>query len=487
MAEGSIFKRCSCRDQKGASLGVGCPKLRRPGGWWSPTHGRWGYQLELPPTPAGKRRQLRRGGFDTRDAALAERDQAKTLLALAGGHQAVAVEIATLLTESKAGAPLPDRDTIARRVRAGIPATVDTTVAEYLHDWHASRRGIEAGTLRTYGIHIRMYLVPHLGHIALEALQVSHVEAMFHAIENRNADIANARVSDDPAERARVRGVRTVSPASMHRIRACLRKALNDAMRGRNRLIDFNPAAHVELPSGKRPKARVWTAGAVARWRATGERPSPVMVWTPAQAGAFLDHAEAHDIVLYAMFTLILHRGLRRGEACGLREADVDLDNQLVVISQQITTLGYTPIIKKVKSEAGDRVVPLDKATVTALHAYQARKARWRLVNGPSWADTGLFFVQPDGTAWHPNTVSNRFEQLVAGSGLPPIRLHDLRHCAATYLKAAGADLTTVKETLGHSSITITADTYTSVITELERATAEAASQLIPRTKPHAA
>src|SRR5207247_8348997 len=142
----------------------------------------------------------------------------------------------------------PRRDTIARRIRAGVPATVDTTMAEYLRDWHASRRGIEAGTLRTYGIYLRMYLVPHLGHIPLEALQVSHVEAMFHAIENRNADIAKARASDNPEERARVRGVRTVSPASMHRIRACLRKALNDAMRGRNRLTDFNPAAHAQLP-----------------------------------------------------------------------------------------------------------------------------------------------------------------------------------------------------------------------------------------------
>jgi hypothetical protein len=49
-------------------------------------------------------------------------------------------------------------------------------------------------------------------------------------------------------------------------------------------------------------------------------------VWTPTQAGAFLDRAEGHDIVLYPMFVLILHRGLRRGEAVGPSNADVDLD-----------------------------------------------------------------------------------------------------------------------------------------------------------------
>jgi integrase len=180
---------------------------------------------------------------------------------------------------------------------------------------------------------------------------------------------------------------------------------------------------------------------------------------------------------------LILHRGLRRGEAVGLPEANIDLDTATAVISQQITTVAYKPVTKKVKSEAGDRAISLDTATVAAARAYHAMRNRWQLVNGPDWPNTGLFFVQPDGHAWHPDTVSNRFEQLVADSGLPPIRLHDLRHCAASYLKATGADMKDIQATLGHSSIAITADTYTSVFHELEteRAKAEAAAALVPR------
>src|SRR5215210_399008 len=72
-------------------------------------------------------------------------------------------------------------------------------------------------------------------------------------------------------------------------------------------------AAHLELPSGARPKARGWTDQAVTEWRRTGQRPSPVMVWTPAQAGRFLDHPEHHDIYLYPMFVLILHRRVTTG------------------------------------------------------------------------------------------------------------------------------------------------------------------------------
>ena len=131
MAEGSIFKRCTCRDETGRRFGPNCPQLHRAGGAWSPTHGRWGYQLELPPKTNGDRRQLRRATFDSRDTAANDRDHANALLALAGDDDALAIEIADLLQEVKPAAPLPDRDTIARRVRAGLPATADMTVGPY--------------------------------------------------------------------------------------------------------------------------------------------------------------------------------------------------------------------------------------------------------------------------------------------------------------------------------------------------------------------
>lgn len=209
------------------------------------------------------------------------------------------------------------------------------------------------------------------------------------------------------------------------------------------------------------------------------------MVWTPQQAGRFLDHAEDHDIVLYPLFVLVLHRGLRRGEAVGLPDTAVDLDNAVVTVSRQLTTLGFTPVVKDVKSGSGDRVVSLDTATLAALRAYQARRAGWKLAAGNTWPHTGFFFVRPDGRPWHPDTVTWRFERLVRDAGLPPIRLHDLRHCAATFLKAASADLKDIQELLGHCSITITSDTYTSVIAELdvERAKAEAAAALVPRRR----
>ncbi|WP_250002095.1 site-specific integrase [Actinoplanes sp. M2I2] len=490
MAEGSVFKRCTCRDTSGKRLANRCPQLRRASGSWSPTHGWWAYQLELPPRADGARRQLRRGGFVRREDAAGERDKAIALLNLAGDDTSLAVEIADLLQQVKYGRPLPERDTIAKRVRAGVPATSDMTLGDYLTQWLLSRRAIEPGTIRCYGSHIRVHLIPHLGDIKLSRLRVEHIAPMFTAIADRNTGVEVARQSPDPAVQASVKAARTTSPATMQRIRATLRKALNDAIRtSNNRLIDFNPAAHVELPSAPRPKARVWTDKAVQRWRDTGEQPSPVMVWTPPQAGAFLDYAEAHDIVLYPLFVGILHRGMRRGEALGLRDSTVDLDTAVATVDLQRTTDGYKPVDKKVKSEAGNRTFALDSFTVTAWRSYLARRASWQLVSGPQWPNHGFFFVRPDGQKWHPDAVTKRFDKLVRDSHLPPIRLHDLRHCAATFLKAAGADLKDVQALLGHSTITVTGDIYTSVIAELEveRDKAEAAAALVPRRQLPAA
>ena len=104
--------------------------------------------------------------------------------------------------------------------------------------------------------------------------------------------------------------------------------------------------------------------------------------------------------------------------------------------------------------------------------------AKQRLAAGPAWPDTGLFFVRPDGRAWRPSGVSQRFNRLVARSGLPPVRFHDLRHIAATLAHEGGADVKTVQDQMGHTTPTMTRN-YQGVLRELHDTAAEAVADVI--------
>ena len=202
------------------------------------------------------------------------------------------------------------------------------------------------------------------------------------------------------------------------------------------------------------------------------------MVWTPAQTAVFLRQARRHR--LYALYHLIAFRGLRRGEACGLRRQDTDLHTAVTSIRWQITQLGWETSHGAPKSDAGERQIALDARTVDVLRAHRRRQDQERGAAGGQWAGSEFEFTTESGEPLHPAFVTSLFEQLSYLAGLPPIRLHDLRHFAATLHLAAGVDIKIVQDMLGHSSRAITSDTYTTVLPEVARAAAEAAAALMP-------
>jgi integrase len=335
-------------------------------------------------------------------------DAARALLTIAGDDKELAVRIADIITATiKDTGSLPDPSEVRRRVRTGQQLDQRRTVAEWLNLWLAGKQRLRDSSTASYAAHIRLYFNPIIGHIRLDRLLVSDVAQVFEAIDELNETIDAARQTGDPAIRAKVKGRRPVGPATKHRIRATLRSALNTAIK--QRLIDFNPAAVIELPSAKRPKALVWTPERIAEWRqarvayveqmrerkrilaarsphgaklgtsvAAREsyvgtpRPSPVMVWTPEQTKRFLDRAEGHR--LFALFHLIAFRGLRRGEGCGLRWPELDLINRVATVRWQIVQIGATITQGAPKSDAGDRQVALDRRTINVLLVHKARQ-----------------------------------------------------------------------------------------------------------------
>lgn len=494
--KGSTYRRCSCRDPKtGKELGMSCPKRN------SRNHCTYSVRQELPPREDGSRRSFARGGYDSRKAAQADLDHIRSLLGLAESDDPEGTElIAVMLAEvSREKAPLPDIEETRRRLSAGQDLIGSLTVSEWLDRWLAGKRIRKSG-LNRYETDIRVHLKPRIGHRRLDRLRVSHLSEMFTDIRDANAQIleenAQRRAAIDELatvpwkgleNRARRKAMkaaidemppfrRITGPATRLHVKATLRASLNDAIG--QQILTFNPAAHVEIDPVRKPKALVWTDERVAKWEQTGEKPSPVMVWTPQQTGAFLDFV-AEDR-LYAMWHLIAFRGLRRGEACGQPWSETNLDAHSLTVSAQLVQDGWEVEASDPKTDSGYRVVALDDDTVNVLKRHRERQDANREEWGPAWVETGHVFTQEDGSWLHPGKVTDLFERLVGASGLPPIRLHDLRHGAATLMLAADIDIKIVSDTLGHSDTRITRDIYQSVLPEVGKSAAEATAKLVP-------
>ncbi|WP_052914955.1 site-specific integrase [Protofrankia coriariae] len=396
----------------------------------------------------------------------------------------------------------------------------ELTVAQYLDDWLDGKVKLRPSTRRSYESHIRLYLKPGLGHLRLTDLRDHHVEQLYAAMRQIGHKSKEHKPSPLLRRLLEVRQEspdrrRPMSPARIRRVHATTMSAFNNAVKRRK--IPHNPAQYVELASGRAPKPLVWTTGRITTWQKTGRRPSPVMVWTPAQAGAFLDFAAADR--LYPLWHLIAYRGPRRGEAVALGWAEVDLDAGSAYVLDNLPDPADFNEDEwgDPKSNAGFRPISLDNRTVAVLLAWRATQNAERLAYGPDWVDCGRVFTHEDGRRLNPNGVSQRFDRLIARFNtirqehqeknrdtaflarrhrmpaaaietaltfgpLPPIRLHDLRHTAASLTYRATRDLKLVSELLGHASIQFTSDVYTTIFEEVDRDAAEAVADLVPRT-----
>jgi integrase len=388
----------------------------------------WAYHAELPTGPSGKRRQWTKGGFPSAKAAAEAR--------------------AEILAAEQAGI---------------LPTDGKQTVGAWLTEWldgKVSAESIRATTEAGYRGHIDNYLIPYLGNLRLIDLRPHHVTKMLMEIrKEHDKRITEAKATNDhlPQKAKRVPIPRPFSPATAQRVRATLRSALNAALRAGE--VSRNVAALAEVPSAKRPR---------------------VKIWDPEQLATFLDAIAAEGERLYPMLHLAAFAGLRRGELCGLRWQDVDLDARLVDVAWQRTTARHAVVESTPKTEGSESVVDIDQGTAEVLRAWRKQHREERLAAGPAWHDTDLVFTREDGSGWHPDYVTHRFGKLVARHRLPKISLHKLRHLAASLQIAAGVDIAIVSKRLRHSSIKITNDTYGHLIGTVGRDAAEAAAALVP-------
>lgn len=289
-------------------------------------------------------------------------------------------------------------------------------IEEWLGVWCG---GISARTKSDYDRLLKRYLTPELRCRQLPLITATEIQAWVNSLSSRGL------------------APRTVQMAHGS-VRACLNRA------ARVGKIPRNVATLVELPR-KTHTERLYLG--------------------PQQATQLIDACSREE--WGAFFIILIMTGIRPGEALGLQWSDLD-GNVLRVRRALVQVARQKPILCMTKT-GRSRVIPLGEVAAKALKDHRRCQAARRLALGETYQDRELIFPNElGGFANSHNVVTRHFKPLVKRLGLPPIRLYDLRHSHATLLLAAGEHPKVVQERLGHSSITLTLDTYSHVVPAMQ-------------------
>ena len=308
------------------------------------------------------------------------------------------------------------------QARGTYVAPRNITVGEWLDTWIIGHEvGLKASTAESYRANIERYLKPRLAHERLQGLSPARLSVVFKDLYEAGGH-----------------GGKALSPRTVEFARAVLRRALQDAVL--ERLIEVNPVVGTKRPRVTKAQHQTWTAEQLRTYLSgTAHRLTPL--WALAAAA----HA-------------------RRGELLALRWSDVDLKSGVINVDRSVTQIGNARTYSTPKNHER-RQVTLDAWTLLRLGELRIQQAKDRLAWGPAYAGTeDLLFTWENGTPLLPDYVSKEFVRSQRGSGLPRLKLHELRHTHATLLLRAGVPVHVVAKRLGHRDPSVTLNVYADAI-----------------------
>ncbi len=314
---------------------------------------------------------------------------------------------------------------ILREIDMGssVPKPSGLTVGEYLEGWlrDPMEARVRLRTLEGYQLHVRGNIVPRIGAVPLGRLTVRQVQDM-------EADLLRSGGRDG----------RGLSPRTVIHVHRVLYTALKHALR--LELVSRNVAAAVQPPRAPRYQARTLT-------------------WDEARSF----FAGVPNQLFRSIFLLAFQTGLRRSEILGLQWRDVDLSGGFLSVRRGLVKLSSDGAVLNDPKSGRGRVVDLGSDAIRGLRSHLE-----------SFPGNGNFvFCHSGGEPLQPASVSKAFQRAASDAGLEGLRFHDLRHTHASLMLAEGVHLKVVSERLGHSSIAITADTYSHVQPTVQRGAAD--------------
>jgi integrase len=310
------------------------------------------------------------------------------------------------------------KEVLRKREDGFLVASAEQLTGDYLARWleDTVRNSVRPKTFESYELNVRR-LQPLIGSVKLGSLSPAHVQSAYGALLRRG-----------------------LSARSVHHAHAVLHRALKQA-------VLWNLIRRNATDAASRPRP------ARAEMKTLNEQ----------QIRQLFESSEEDRF--HALWIVLATTGIRLGEALGLKWDDVDLNSgRLTVLRCLQRQSGKGLVFVEPKTARSRRTIHLAPGAISALTRHRRSvQARERLRAGAVWQEHGLVFATKIGRPLEGGHVNERFHRAIATAGLPDLRVHDLRHTAATLLLTRGVHPKVVQEMLGHTTITLTLDTYSHV------------------------
>lgn len=310
----------------------------------------------------------------------------------------------------------------------------DQTLSQYVEHWlkAAVRPSVSARTADGYEALLRRYILPKLGAKKLSNLKAIEIQHIYAEMQERG-----------------------LSAQIVRHTHSALRNALKQALRWG--MLTRNVADLVELPKVPRAERRVLS---------------------PEEASLFL--ATAATAPRGLIFSFALLSGMRPEEYLALQWRDLDFERGTVTVQRALVRHKGKWSFAETKTSRSRRTIPLPAVLLQQLRTHKDKQTTERLCAGNLWESHDLIFCGEFGTPHSiPNLTYRYFRPLLAKAQLPRIRLYDLRHSHATLLLVAEENPKVVSERLGHSTITLTLDTYSHVLPNMQKRATERLEMLL--------
>lgn len=297
-------------------------------------------------------------------------------------------------------------------------------------------------TYALYRRNLTLHILPVVGDLRIDAVRCEHVEEVLTSASNHSRTKKHGNKLADAA-------LRNIWSA----ISMCLQYAV------RNDWLARNVAARVQPPQ---------------------RTPREPIMFSPEMLKRILDALVNSEVEGPAVFAL--GTGARRGEICALRWSDIDLQHSTFAVSRSAANVGRDIIYKVPKTKKSVRTDALPQFVTEMLSKLRSQDSNGCYSTVRSAAATvALVFTRADGSPWDPNELSRKFSRLIHAKLLGPFRFHDLRHANASIAFEVGVPPLTISESLGHSNLTITSNTYVHLTSESKRQKADRIDEYFSR------